>query len=259
MALNIKEGKQQRAQKVVIYGPEGIGKSTLAAQFPDPLFIDLENGTSQLDVKRIDSIRYWQNPKNENDESTEPPERGLVDSLLAIIREGGLCKTLVIDTADAAESLAKRHVCAQHGVNGIEGLGYGKGYTYLAEQFAMLLSTLDIFMKRGYNVVMLAHAKITKFEQPDELGAYDRFELKLEKKVAPLLKEWSDLLLFCNYKTTVAVDSKTNKAKASGGKRVIYTTHNACWDAKNRHGLADMIEMDYSNIKHIFEEVKENE
>ena len=42
-----------------------------------------------------------------------------------------------------------------------------------------------------------------KFEQPDELGAYDRWELKLDKNTAPLVKEWADMVLFANYKTVV--------------------------------------------------------
>ena len=242
MALDIKEGKQKRAQKVVIYGAEGIGKSTLASKFPDPLFIDLEAGTSQLDVKRIDSITDW---------------KGLGDTLKEIFKTPGICKTLVIDTADAAEGLARERYRADKGVE-FEAVPYGVGYAEFAQLMASFISTLDVLVKKGINVVVLAHAQMRKFEQPDELGAYDRWELKLSKKTAPLFKEWADMLLFCNYKTTIAVNDKTGKAKATGGRRVIYATHNACWDAKNRHELPDMFDMDYENLRPIFEEVKTN-
>ena len=90
-----------------------------------------------------------------------------------------------------------------------------------------------------------------KFEQPDEQGAYDRWEMKLSKQVAPLLKEWCDMLLFLNYKTYV-VTSETNSKKAQGGKRVMYTSHHPCWDAKNRHGLPAEMEMDFAGIAHLF-------
>ena len=92
-------------------------------------------------------------------------------------------------------------------------------------------------MGRGVHVVLTAHAMMRKFEQPDEMGAYDRWELKLQKKTSALVKEWSDLLLFANYKTlSVATDEKGKKFKAQGGRRVIYTSHHPCWDAKNRLG-----------------------
>ena len=103
----------------------------------------------------------------------------------------------------------------------------------------------------GIHVVITAHAKMRKFEQPDEMGAYDRWEMKLSKQVAPLLKEWCDLLLFCNYKTFV-VTAQNDTKKVQGGKRIMYTSHHPCWDAKNRHGLPEEIELDYSNIAHIF-------
>lgn len=245
MTLNIKSGKQPRAQKVVIYGSEGIGKTTLAAQFPEPLFLDLEDGSSQLNVNRINDITDW---------------TGLASTISEIINTPDICKTLIIDTADKAEMMASKWLCQKHSKNGIEEFGYGKGYQYLAEQIAALLSYLDLCIKKGINVVVIAHAMMRKFEQPDEMGAYDRWELKLNKKVAPLFKEWADMMLFINYKTNVTlVDG--GKAKASGGKRVIYATHSPCWDAKNRHGLPDEFDLDYSLLKPIFEgkEGKKNE
>ena len=98
-----------------------------------------------------------------------------------------------------------------------------------------------------------------KFEQPDEMGAYDRWEMKLSKKVAPLLKEWADMVLFCNYKTDVITDSNTKSKKAVGGRRVMYASHHPCWDAKNRYGLPDQMEMDFSQIARLFENAKQPE
>ena len=233
--LKIVKGKIDRAQKVVIYGSEGIGKSTMASQFPDPLFIDTEGGTSHMDVNRIDRPASW-------------PE------LLSIVQEVAkedVCKTLVIDTADWAEQLCTDYICQKYKQTSIESFGYGKGYTYLSEEFARLLSACDDVVASGKHVVITAHAKMRKFEQPDEMGAYDRWEMKLSRQVAPLLKEWCDMLLFMNYKTFV-VQSENNTAKAQGGKRVIYTSHHPCWDAKNRHGLPEEIEASLESIAHIF-------
>ena len=238
--MNITSGVQARAQRVVIYGTEGIGKSTLASQFPKPLFIDTEGSTSNMDVKRLDKPTSW---------------TMLMNQIAFVKANSDKFKTLVIDTIDWAESLAIESVCAQHGKRGIEDFGYGNGYTYVREEFGRLLNKLQELVDIGINVVLTAHSQLRKFEQPDEDGAYDRYELKLGKKTssqtAPVVKEWCDLLLFCNYKTMV-MTSETKKKKATGGKRVMYTTHHPAWDAKNRHGLPDELPMEYAAIAHIF-------
>ena len=215
---DITSGKIPHARKVLVYGPEGVGKSTFASKFPDPLFIDTEGSTRNLDVKRMPT------------------------------------PTLVIDTLDWAERMCTWDLCQSKGWNGIEDAGYGKGYTYLAERFGQLFNRLEDVIQVGINVVVTAHAKITKFEQPDEMGTYDRWELKLEKKNAPMAKEWADMILFANYQTIV-IKSKDGKSKGQGGqKRVMYTTHTATWDAKNRDDLPDKLDFDYNQIAHLFAE-----
>lgn len=235
--LNIIEGKEQRPKKIVIYGPEGIGKSTFASQFPDPLFIDTEGGTSNLDVRRIKCNKSW-------------------NELIAIIKEihanPHICKTVVLDTADWSETLCTNAVCEKYRKNNIEDFGYGKGYVYLVDEFARLLTLLDQLIEVGINVVITAHAKPRKFELPEEQGSFDRYEMKLSRQVAPLIKEWSDALFFVNYKIYV-VTTDTNKKKAQGGKRVLYTTHNPTYDAKNRFDLPEELELDFKAISHLFE------
>ena len=234
--LNITKGKIDRAQKVVIYGAEGIGKSGLAAKFPDPLFIDTEGGTAHMDVRRIEKPQSW-------------------EEMLSVVKEVAatkdVCRTLVLDTADWAEQLIVSYLCTKYKQNSIESFGYGKGYTYLGEEFSRLLGALDTVLSAGIHVVVTAHAKMRKFEQPDEMGAYDRWEMKLSKQVAPLLKEWCDILLFCNYQTFV-VTSENNTQKAQGGKRVMYTSHHPAWDAKSRVPLPEVLDLDYKHIAHIF-------
>ena len=169
------------------------------------------------------------------------------------------CRTLVIDTVDWAEQLCVDHICSVHNKKGIEDFGYGNGYVYAKEEFGRFLNRLSDVIDVGINVVLTAHAQLRKFEQPDELGAYDRWELKLGKKISsqtsPLVKEWADMLLFANYKTySVAVDKNGKKHKAQGGKRVMYTSHHPCWDAKNRYDLPEICDFDYQVIKGILED-----
>lgn len=240
--MKITRGKIASAQKVVVYGPEGIGKSSFAARFPEPLFIDTEGSTKNMDVARMDKPTSWTMLKNQ----------------IAYVKANpNVCKTLVIDTIDWAEQLCLGDICAAYGKKGIEDFGYGNGYVYEKEEFGRFLNSLEELIDLGVNVVLTAHAQLRKFSQPDEFGEYDRWELKLGKKtnsqISPLVKEWADILLFANYKTVaVQADKEGNKYKAQGGERVMHTTHHPCWDAKNRHSLPDILPFDYGEIAHIF-------
>ena len=236
MPLTIRKGPQARSIRCVIYGPEGIGKSTLASQFPDAVFIDFEQGTDTMDVARFENPTHFD---------------GLILLLKSIAQED-VCKTVVLDTADKLESLITDHLCEVNDWKNIEDPGYGKGYTYLAQKWLEVLKACDEVIDSGKNIVIVAHAAMRKFEQPDEMGAYDRWELKLSKKTAPLIKEWADMVLFMNYKNNIVEDPKTKSKKAVGGKRIMYATHSPTYDAKNRFGLPDSMDADFSEIAHIF-------
>lgn len=237
--MNITTGIVPKAQKVVLYGVEGIGKSTFAAQFPNALFIDTEDSTLHMDVKRFDKPTSWQ----------------MLLQQIDYVKQNKPCQTLVIDTIDWAEEICKRHLMAANGWSAIDSEGYGKKYVALAKEIGELLNKLSEVIDIGINVVLTAHAWLRKKEEPDEMGAYDRYELKLEKKTAPIVKEWADMVLFANYKTTIITDSKTESKKATGGQRMMFTTHRPTWDAKNRVGLPDEVTFDYNHIKPVIESI----
>lgn len=225
------------AVKVVVYGVEGVGKSTFAAGFPNPTFIDVEGSTRFLSVRRFDPPpASW----------TELLE--MVNWSIANMSPG---TTLVVDTLDWSERLCSAHVCNTNGWASIEAPGYGKGYKYMQEEFTKLLDGLTAVARNGVNVVCTAHAKISKFELPDECGAYDRWSLKLtdtkSTSIASMVKEWADVVLFANYETIVE-KTDSGKAKARGNARVMYTSHDACWDAKNRWGLAPKVPFEFASI-----------
>lgn len=243
-AFSVSGGFHYAPYKFVIYGPEGIGKTSLAAQFPDPVFIDTEGSTRYYDVKRI---------TGPSGQAVPSSWQMLLDMVTAVSRGEIPCKTLVIDSLDWAETICSRHVCDKAQKSGIEDFGYGKGYTYLEEEFGRLLNLLNEVYSRGINIACTAHATMRRVELPEETGAYDHWELKLEKKTGTLVKEWADTILFCNYKTIVVKGANPmEKNKAAGGKRMMYTTHTPWWDAKNRFGLPEELPLDYNAIAQLF-------
>lgn len=235
MVFKIERGLKAKPIKCTLYGVEGIGKTTFGAAWPGAVFIDVEDGSGHYDVARLPRPTSWLQLIEEVEAAAKMPEVG----------------TLVIDTIDAAEALCVTRVLEKHKASGIEavGGGYGKGYTYLAEEFRKLFAALDKVADAGKNVLVIAHAQIKRFEAPDEMGEYDRWELKLQKKDAPIVKEWCDLLLFANYKNDLIVSDDGKKVKATGGKkRAMYATHSAAYDAKNRLGLPDSMPFDFAEI-----------
>lgn len=235
MNFTITNTRKTKPMKVVLYGVEGIGKTTFVSHFPDPIFIDTEGSTGFIDAKKLPDPDNWTMLLEE----------------IAYMAQNPQGKTLVIDTADWAEELAKQHLMAKHKWQAIDQTDYGVRYVALSNEIIRLLRGLEMVKNAGMNVVLTAHAVQKKFELPDQVGSFDRYVLKLEKRDAALIKEWCDMLLFANYKTTVIASGSGSK-KATGGQRVMYTTHMPAWDAKNRLGLPDELLFEYRSIEDKF-------
>lgn len=230
--MKITKGKQKTAVRAVIYGVEGIGKTSLAALLPAPLFLDMEEGTHQLDVARasVDSIA------------------ALAGSLAELATDAQGFKTIVIDSADWAERLASENLIKNSGKKSIEDFGFGKGFVRLSEEMARLLTACDTLISKGVHVVWIAHAKTIRVSPPDMVDGFDRYELKMAKQTAPLFKEWADLLLFANYELTI-IKGNDGRVKGEGGKRrLLFAERDAAWDAKNRYGLPDKMPMEAGKL-----------
>ena len=153
--------------------------------------------------------------------------------------------------------LVLQTICAESNVKSIEGIPYGKGWQIECEKVARFLENTDRLIKAGIHVILICHAITRKTTLPEEIDEFDHWELKLgnktTNKIAPLLKEWSDMTLFLAFKTQVmAADDKGKVHKATSVQRVMYATKSAWWDAKNRFGLPESMPLDYSSIAHLF-------
>lgn len=237
MTLKVTKGRQAKALIGLLYGVEGVGKTTLASKFPSPLFLDAENGSAHLDVDRV-RIHKWSEIE------------GAIHSL---IRDAQGYKTVVVDSADWVERLAVVHLLDREKKDSIESFGFGRGWIMLSEMVSKLLAVCDQLAARGVNIVWIAHSKIVRVSPPDQTDGYDRYELKLHKNVGPLFKEWADAVLFCTFRTKM-VEGDDGRMKGRGGKeRIIHCERSAAWDAKNRFGLPETVPMAIESLAPLFD------
>lgn len=232
-------GKQELPPRLCIYGTHGIGKSTLAASFPNPIFISTEDGIDSLDVTSFPRAHHI----NE-----------VVESIKTLIREDHDFKTVVVDSVDwLVEPLIVSEVEDNHEA---KDLAYGKGQMLVAESFREILQGLDALRrKRDMNVVLLAHASVVRFENPTT-EPYDRYQPKIPNRCNALLQEWVDVLAFAAFKVIIKkADAGFNKEVTRGittGERLLHLVENPAYVAKNRYRCPDSIELSYAEVsKHI--------
>lgn len=233
----VSRGPVEQPQRVLIYGTEGIGKSTFAANAPAPIFLCSEDGTASLNVARFPEPRTW-------------PEA------FEAIRELGTTqheyKTLAIDSVDWLEPLIWRYLLDRDYPGDdsatIEKYGYGKGYTAALDEWRKFLAALDRLRKaKGMWIVLVGHSHVKTWKNPAGQD-FDRYQLKINDKAAGLLKEWSDAVLFAHYETFTTEDERTKRVRGVTGARVIETTRTAAWDAKNRDSLPEQLPLSWEDF-----------
>jgi hypothetical protein len=232
MMEQIHRGRRHNPPRLLIYGTEGIGKSTTAAAAPSPIFVPTEDGLDQIDCASF------------------PLATRLADvdaALKALIQEKHEFETVVIDSADWLERLVWDALCEQYGVNSIEKVdgGYAKGYTLALTHWRRILDDLNTLRNEGgMCVIVLAHAKVEKFEDP-EASAYDRYSPRLHKHVTALITEWVDAVLFATRRViTKTEDGGFGRERTiaaglgkDGGDRILRCVGSPACVAKNRFDL----------------------
>ena len=231
---SITKGREAQPPRIMIYGSEGVGKSTFAALAPNPVFVQTEDGLSEIDCSKFPLAKSFDD---------------VVLQLQAVRDEQHDYGTVVIDSVDWLERLVWDRVCADYGVKSIEKAdgGYGKGYVHALTYWRQIVSLLnDIRARKGMAVILIAHAAVERFEDPEH-AAYDRYTPRLHKKACSLVCEWVDAVLFASRR--MRVDSTTGKAApvgADGGERILRTNGSPACIAKNRFGLPTELPLSWS-------------
>lgn len=226
--MEIIKTRKSKPPRILIHADHGLGKSSLAAAAPRPLFIQTEDGLESIDAEAFPLC---------------PDFETMMLQLSQVYEEEHEYKTLVIDSLDWTETLIFKHVCMEGDKTSISDFGYGSGYQAALEQFGRVVKALTaIREERNMAVILTAHSQIKTYQNP--MGAdYDRHQIKLREKNAELFLEWVDLAGFLHFQTfTNKVEGgfTEERHKAVGGtQRVLSCAPSAAYVSKNRYGITE--------------------
>lgn len=234
--MEIVSGKKERGRTSVLYGPHGVGKTTFACKFPNPIVLDVEDGCADLDVDRTPVLKTY-------DE--------LIDALKWVYAEGGAkYKTVVLDSIDHAELLLHRKICADANVEALADIEWGKGKSRALKKFGDLLHMLGLIRDaHNVEVVVIAHDQIERVEDP-EVASYDRHVPKtIIRDASALLCEWADEVLYAHHNVRVKTEKgafgKETTRALGRSERMLRTTYKPSVIAKNRLGMEEVVEFNF--------------
>lgn len=229
----VKKTKTAAPRRIFLYGVEGVGKSTFAANADKPIFIRTEDGLDDIDAEAFPLATSMSQVMQATHElATQEHEY----------------KTLVLDSADWFEKLIWRQVCEDNSVDAITDIDFGKGYGKAMHWWNTWLDLADACRDAGMWVIVLAHCKIERYNDPNS-DSYDRYMPRLHKESSAALREWANEVLFATYQVfTRSEELGFGKERniAVGGNRVLKTTEQPAYKAKNRLGLPEEISLDWN-------------
>lgn len=235
--IEITSTLRQSPIRAVIYGADGIGKSSLAASAPGAVFINLEDGgLDHIDARAVPGINRWTD---------------IVDAVDALAAENR-CQTIVIDSLDWAEQHCWAHVCEIGDDKGrkmknIEAFGYGKGYVAAYNEWRNLIASLTRASKAGKHIILIAHAVRKGVKNP--VGEdYEQWQIKLNDRASGLIREWVHIVGFAEFDVATVTD-KDDGGRTKGiftGKRILRTHPHAGYQSKSRLTLPAKIPLDWT-------------
>ena len=225
---------QPQGHRIVLYGPGGIGKTSLSVLAPGPVaVVDLDESMSvlrrqlpaELDIRMVSGVASWQD---------------LREMLCAVGWDD--IKTIVIDSITKAEELAGAWVLANVPTENnkkaqrLEDYGWGKQFGHIYDTFLALLGDLDQHVRAGRNVILIAHDCTTEVPNPNGPN-WLRYEPRLQapasgkNSIRLRVREWADHVLYFGYDKGDVQDGKMAKGFDS---RTIYPVEMPHCMAKSR-------------------------
>ena len=218
--------------RVNVQGIDGIGKSTFGADADSSVFIQAEDGLGFIDnVSRFPVANTWEEIK---------------DQIKALMEEDHKFKTVVLDTTDAAAKLAEEYVIKTNNWKSANDPKASYGAFYVAEENAWrhLLQGLNwLYDNKKMNVILLSHVGDKVVNDPT-VGEYRAFQMRSNKKVNALIKDWVDFNLFADYDKTLNSDGTAR----SSGNRFLYTRYAMGFEAKSRLAIPEQLPLSWAEF-----------
>jgi hypothetical protein len=232
----LQKGATFRPPKAIIYGPPGIGKSTLSCQIPDSIVLDCNDG-----LDGVPCVRYPARPDEGASGFLFKNMHEVLRAMETLYKEEHDFKALVIDSLTEVQDFIWKQVAQDNNVTSIEGINYGKGYQYAMQYWDQFLGGFSALRdKRGMMIILLCHSETQKYNDPMADSSYDRYNLKLHKLASDKVREGMDAVLFFDQKTYINKEDAgfgKKTSKAAGGSRVLFTSEDPRHVAKNRYNL----------------------
>jgi len=228
---SIRKNDAMAAPRLMVYGVEGIGKSTFCAGAPNPIYILTEDGLGSLKVDHFPLATSFAD---------------VIDAIASLYKDNHAFETVIIDSLDWLEAIIQREIEQKYDA---KDLAYGKGALIAAERWREILDGLNALRNdKGMIVILVAHTTIKRFDSP-EVEPYDRYQPKLQERSNAVVREWADAVLFANYKTIVKKDdvgfNQTNNRGISTGERLLFTSERPAYMAKNRYNMPESIPLSW--------------
>ena len=233
---------ENEGEKMIVYGGEGMGKTTLASMSPDPIFIGLDDGGRKIrhpktgePVKAVHGVETFEDLRD----ALHSP--GLFDS----------GKTIVLDTITVAEKRAEPYlfrtikVGDQYPTN-IEQYGFGKGYKHLLDIMRVLLQDCETHVRAGRNILFLAQESAVRIANPeglDYLQSGPALQHNNQVSIRNEVCQWVDHVFHINHLNTRVAgkpDDRTGKA-VGDSTRAVYAAGARHFKAKSRTLSEDVI------------------
>jgi hypothetical protein len=239
----VTSGRKAAPRRLVVYGQHGVGKSTFASRAPKAVFLQVEDGLGAIACDKFPLTTTFGQA---------------MEALTELYTEQHPYRTVVVDSLDWLERLIWTEVCAKRGVESVEDVPYGKGYVFALNEWRQFLEGLTALRNdRGMAVILIAHARIERFEDP-EAESYDRYVPRLHRLASQLIQEWSDEVLFAGFKViTRQTDEGFDRKRTRGigtGERVLHTVERPSHLAKNRLNLPEELPLDWDAYAHYLTE-----